>query len=158
MATAPDPEAGPEAVLLLTPMTIRPGTSVKIRSPTNFALYAGNSTPILLSAETSVTLQSTEWLYALPTLPLTDQFVRGWASLPDELKNRILACNLTSPDGVPGPYRQETRPLFWETKPPEIREWFYAHLRMGPEIAALSREVYYSGNIFNLASTHDEIK
>lgn len=78
-----------------------------------------------------------------PASQLGASFASGWSKLPDELKIHILSFNLVSQDPLGESHGRHT--IF----KPETT-FFRWHLRSTPEIARLSRDVYYSRNIIHL--------
>lgn len=74
---------------------------------------------------------------------LGSAFAEGWMKLPMELKEEILAHNLVSATSK-GYIEYETYCAPWDFGV------LLHHLRCTPEIAALSRQVYYKRNVFVL--------
>jgi hypothetical protein len=89
-----------------------------------------------------------EELIVKPDGGLGPAFAEGWDKLPDELKVRVLSCNLVAEDTISS---EDT-----ETDADTERVInFHHHLWTTPEIASLSREIYYTKNTFLLqASPH----
>jgi hypothetical protein len=72
---------------------------------------------------------------------LEDRFAHGWNSLPEELKLKILEFNLV-----------KAEPIAKDESGHSVSSLsnLCKHLAMGPEIARLSLEVYYTSNHFVL--------
>lgn len=78
-----------------------------------------------------------------PASSLGTNFAIGWMKLPVEVKEQILAHNLVS--AIPkGHIEYDTCYAPWDFGV------LLHHLRCTPEIAALSREIYYKRNVFLL--------
>ncbi|KAF2249522.1 hypothetical protein BU26DRAFT_319100 [Trematosphaeria pertusa] len=75
--------------------------------------------------------------HLLISTTLSPNFARGWSRLSDELKLRILSYNLV-----------EDRPVGIMDR--ALGSIFMQHLRMTPEIATLSRDIFYKMNTFEL--------
>lgn len=74
-----------------------------------------------------------------PDFRLTPEFARGWNNLPVELKTRILERNLSN---LLGTSRKHG------LRQGDEKTILFRYLRMTPEIAHLSREIYYKNNTF----------
>jgi hypothetical protein len=81
-----------------------------------------------------------------PTASLQPSFVKGWNTLPDELKERILWCSVVT--GIPKENR-ETTDLIYHF------EILMHHLRTTPEMAKLACDMYYKHNTFVLEPHSD---
>jgi hypothetical protein len=82
-----------------------------------------------------------EELVVKPDGGLGPAFAEGWNKLPDELEVRVLSCNLVAEEPI----------SFEDTETDADTEHvtnFNHHLRTTPEIASLSREIYYTKNTF----------
>ena len=125
---------------LQTPMDIVPegGSVRRISSSTPF--YVGgirfwSATPIHIYGS------GKQRLSIRPSTDLGPEFVRGWFKLPDELKVRVLEFNLVYDRAVP--YDLSFPGRFHVTE--------YRKLLLStPEIATMSREIYYSKNVFRI--------
>ncbi|KAH7402215.1 hypothetical protein DE146DRAFT_780640 [Phaeosphaeria sp. MPI-PUGE-AT-0046c] len=82
-------------------------------------------------------------IHVEPTASLDAAFAAGWAKLPDELKEQILAHNLVNATSK-AYIEYETYCAPWDIG------ILLHHLRCTPEIANLSREIYYKQNVFCL--------
>ncbi|KAF2875701.1 hypothetical protein BDV95DRAFT_654568 [Massariosphaeria phaeospora] len=78
-----------------------------------------------------------------PSQRLNAMFATGWNKLPDELKVRILEYNL-----------QTTRICGKRA----VRKILLPYLRMTPDIATLSKEIFYKTNKFHFNITNDEVE
>jgi hypothetical protein len=141
-ATAASSDA--DAILLHTPMYLIPeaGTVRSLSSPTPFLINGvkvWSATPIYVYDQTPGRSLSIE-----PIDSLGPDFERGWNKLPDELKVHVLSFNLISNDGV---RRLCTSPRSY------VYESLAKHLQSTPEIANLSREIYWTKNTFLLECT-----
>lgn len=100
---------------------------VKVWCATPLHIYDGEATKVKIE----------------PLHYLGQDFVRGWNKLPEKLKLNVLRFNLVHHDPIEhynafhGDHRSVTS--------------YGSHLRSTPELAALSRIVYYSLNTFNLS-------
>jgi len=135
--------AGPENEVfrLHTPMHLIPavGSVRAVSSPTPFMINGvkiWSSAPIHIydgGGEFSVCLQPADALGA--------DFVDGWHKLPDELKVRVLAFNLSHEMEID--YHRSLNQGYDITN-------FGHHLRSTPEIASFARDLYYARNTFRL--------
>ncbi|KAF2824632.1 hypothetical protein CC86DRAFT_371199 [Ophiobolus disseminans] len=83
-----------------------------------------------------------------PTGDLGDAFAVGWNKLSDEIKLRILSCNLLSDDPLHSKRLHDARDNLGRSY--TIRPEFDKHLAMGADIARLAHDVFYRGNHFAL--------
>lgn len=85
-----------------------------------------------------------------PVQDLGPKFVKGWKSLPTELKCTILAWGLTEDEPIPVPYA-------WDRMERHDFDYRYSmlmeHLHMTPEIASLATRIFYESNTFELCVT-----
>jgi hypothetical protein len=78
-----------------------------------------------------------------PSADLEPAFAEGWNALPDELKIKVLSHNLLNSETIDHGIMQYT---------PQLRSLLH-HLRTTPAIAAHSRDLYYTHNVFSLRPT-----
>jgi hypothetical protein len=99
-----------------------------------------------LAANVTATLTLSHRAWVSPTAELSAALARGWHKLPCELKVKVLEYNLISD----WPIRRESD----YADPPVCTfshsKTVYAHLAMGPSIAELVPEIFYSRNVFKL--------
>ncbi|KAF1958162.1 hypothetical protein CC80DRAFT_25750 [Byssothecium circinans] len=121
---------------LTTPYFLSARTAIWIVSPNPVKVHGPDGTaittfkckhPAEISFQTNV--------HMMPSLG--PAFSAGWKKIPDELKTQILGFNLT-----------ETEPI--SSADTSSLLGLYHHLRMTPEIASLSREVFYTTNTFSM--------
>jgi len=87
-------------------------------------------TPLLIEAP------AFKRIHLRPQFSLTTKFALGWNKLPAELKVQILKFNLVRPN----------REVVVEEM--DMNRYLRPYLSMGPDIAQLSREIYYKENTF----------
>jgi hypothetical protein len=143
-----DTKEEPTVIQLTSSVTIAAGTALYVicnlpieiesRDIHRFTISAASPTLITAPAAMAFTL--------LPSGCLGPDFARGWQKLSDELKVNILRFNLIIDSYVE----------YGDTATfTEAHCLLYKHLAMGPEIASLSREIFYKENIFRLTSEID---
>ncbi|KAL1608006.1 hypothetical protein SLS60_002945 [Paraconiothyrium brasiliense] len=94
-----------------------------------------NTTDIYCATPVKVQVRAKTWL--LPHRDLGSAFANGWNKLADEMKLHILSQNLRFDDCIAESSHEEYKML-------------RHHLRMTPEIAVFSKEVFYSRNSMDL--------
>lgn len=80
----------------------------------------------------------------IPRIVLGPVFENGWNKLPTELKAEVLRHNLCDSEYIGSYSRRE-------------KEQLLHHLRMTPEISAMSKELFYGTNTIHLYSGWDRI-
>ncbi|KAF1958168.1 hypothetical protein CC80DRAFT_502961 [Byssothecium circinans] len=88
----------------------------------------------LIAANAPVMLRLSQGRWITSKAPLGCMFEKCWSRLPDELKLRVLRTQLVQSLPVERANKAE----------------FYHYLKMTPEIAALSKDIYYKENTFNI--------
>ncbi|KAJ4353582.1 uncharacterized protein N0V89_005312 [Didymosphaeria variabile] len=141
---------------LFNPFQMFPGRSLWIASPYPISIFSECSpspsyhrylatppspgtyckTPeIYCTTPVKVQVRTKTWLF--PHRDLGPAFANGWNKLPTEIKLHILSQNLRFHDCIGESSDEEYKML-------------RHHLRMTPEIAAFSKEIFYSRNSMNL--------
>ncbi|KAF2635716.1 hypothetical protein P280DRAFT_553574 [Massarina eburnea CBS 473.64] len=151
-----------DPVVIRTPIQICSGRPLTIKSASEISIFD----PVRISCTVPVTIEPL-WKNEKATVSLcsdiNSDFVQGWNKLPDELRVRILGSGIR---GVAGHWIQTTLsssihegdfvngPLVIDDISP-ARLWKYClfpYLKMTPEIATLSKEIYYKTNIFHIGA------
>jgi hypothetical protein len=97
---------------------------------------------LILAANVAATFTVSHRTWISPIAPLEATFQRDWDRIPCELRVKVLEYNLTSDQ----PIREEW--AFRDRQAFSLSETVYAHLAMGPSIADLVPEIFYSKNVF----------
>ena len=133
-----------EVMSLSNTITLQPPVSICMTSDAPFNVYwedPGNPIyfPISVDAEPPLISRITSdiQISIQPTAPLGAGFIRGWNKLPDELKVHVLCFSFKAgrPVGV-------NNNLDHPYKVKELQR----SLHMAPEIATLSRDIWWSEN------------
>ncbi|KAF2114315.1 hypothetical protein BDV96DRAFT_647021 [Lophiotrema nucula] len=125
-----------EVVEILTPMTIHPGSNLRIFSANPILLRPPYTEPFGIQAATPIRLHNTGSIEVESTAPLDTRFVNGWNKLADELKVQILKHNLGC------------RPIHHYDARVKVNSKLLPHLQMSPDIARLAEETFYKHNTF----------
>lgn len=126
---------------LLVPFCLSAGQTIWIASPYVVELY--NPYEMMkIYCQDPIKLQCDDTICLAPRAPLLSSFARGWEKLSNELKVNVLKFNLT-----------------WNTSITYSKYKTYLdvllhHLRMTPEIATISRDLFYSKNEFEFDVHH----
>ena len=99
-----------------------------------------------ISASTPVHRFVAEKTATSPHLDLGEDFARGWRKLPDELKIEILCYNLVSGNKTCVSSNMIKRPDL------ALGKMLRHHLALGPELAALSQQVFYGKNTIEIST------
>lgn len=117
------------------PMTIPSHARFSITSPFPLTISFPHNVSFELRLERPIHLCSSSPTHVIPSGVLSPEFARGWSTLPAELKLVILRYDLIRP---------------WSIRPSNanraIRDTLFPYLRMTPEIANLSRDLFFGEN------------
>jgi len=152
----------PELIQLFNPFKVRRGTTVRIISTAPIKLeFLDDWEYKILPPNISVTLNpSDDETMLSPLLEPRPVFARGWKKLPDELKVQILTFNLGAPVSI-----SANDFNFWGFDFPKSISFdnvcacdyvdnLERCLRITPEIADLSREIFWGVNTFEIHIKH----
>ncbi|KAJ4287751.1 hypothetical protein N0V90_012455 [Kalmusia sp. IMI 367209] len=129
---------------------VQPGSSVWITSTYPVKIFTvsgyGNGTPEVYCSH-PFRLEVSRKTVIIPQVPLQERFADGWNKCPNETKLRILGYNLS--------FKNPMFPTHYVPESASAYECLFTHLRMTPEIAALSTEFFYTNNEFLLFAKQD---
>ncbi|KZM25654.1 uncharacterized protein EKO05_0003281 [Ascochyta rabiei] len=134
-----------EVVNVFWPMTIPTHARFSIASPFPLRVSYPHNVSFTLTLEAPMLLSSRSPVYVMPSGVLSSGFSRGWSTLPTELKLTILRHNVIYPSAI-WPANANTA----------MRESLFPYLRMTPEIAYLSRFLFFAENTFIILSGQEE--
>lgn len=122
---------------------LQPGTSLWILSAFPFQVYPCGDVPppskMFSESPVRIEVEVRSWLW--PLVPLNSDFAKGWSNISTELKVEILGYILTFEEPISCPYVEDKG---------EFKQLFRL-LHTTPEIAALSRHVFYSTNTITIS-------
>jgi hypothetical protein len=138
----PSSKADPAVINLMTPVTINAGTEVLVKCSRPIKLSLSQEFQVLIPATSPILLTAPTTMWLDRSDNLGPDFVRRWDKLPEEIKMHILSFNLVLED------REDTCDNGVDEV--TLQDDLCSHLAMGPEIARLAYEVYYTQNVFLL--------
>jgi hypothetical protein len=129
---------------LRNPMVFPAHTKINVicTSPIRVLLPPDQHFTLDANIAASFTVSHRTWVS--PTAPLDMTFARDWDRLPCELRVNVLEFNLTSDRPIQGETEYQDPSTF------TLSKTVYAHLAMGPSIADLVPEIFYSRNVFQV--------
>ncbi|KAF2824633.1 hypothetical protein CC86DRAFT_407799 [Ophiobolus disseminans] len=136
----------PEIIDLKTPMAFPPSSEVLVTCSSAIKLEMQPDSHVLISATTPTTPTASTSMTISPSRDFGDVFLRGWKSLPEEIKLHVLSFRLVHDAPISyddGRYNKMHNDF---TLGPELRN----HLAMGPDIARIAYEVFFKENIFEI--------
>ncbi|KAF9691051.1 hypothetical protein EKO04_011204 [Ascochyta lentis] len=140
------PSTTREIVDVSWPMTIPAHARFSVTSTFPLKVSYPHNVSFTLTLEAPMLLSSSSPVHVIPFGVLSPGFTRGWSRLPTELKLAILRHNITYPSAI-WPANANTA----------MQASLFPHLRMTPEIAYLSRSLFFAENTFIILSGQDEL-
>lgn len=131
------PSSTREVVNIFWPMTLPAYASFSINSPFPLKFSYPRSASVILTLEAPVHFSSPISVQIIPSGFLSPGFASGWCSLPIELKLAILRHNVL--------YNS----VIWPANAnAAMHSSLFPYLRMTPEIAHISRNLFFAENAF----------
>ena len=135
-----------EVVNVFWPMTIPAHARFSITSPFPLEAIYPHNVSFTLTLEAPIHLSSPSPIHVIPSGILSSRFARGWSALPTELKLAILRHNLIYSS------------VIWPRNANQVmHKSLFPYLRMTPEIASLSRALFFAENTFIVSALQEEL-